>query len=57
MKNKFKNAQEAFDYYYQEISNKGLIYKDTVVLFNVGILTFAKYVLILFFFYKASINH
>lgn len=36
MKNSFKNAHEAFDHYYQEISNKGLIYKDTKVLFNIG---------------------
>lgn len=36
MKNKFKNAQKAFDYYYKKISNEGLIYKDTLVLFNVG---------------------
>jgi hypothetical protein len=36
MKNSFKNSQEAFDYYYKKISNEGLIYKDTVVLFNIG---------------------
>lgn len=36
MKNSFKNAQEAFDYYYKKISNEGLVYKETVVLFNVG---------------------
>lgn len=36
MKNSFKNAQEAFDYYYKKISNEGLIYKETVVLFNIG---------------------
>jgi thymidylate synthase len=36
MKNKFINSQEAFDYYYAAISNEGLIYKDTLVLFNVG---------------------
>jgi len=36
MKNKFINAQEAFDYYYTEISNEGLIYKNSLVLFNIG---------------------
>ena len=36
MKNKFINSQEAFNYYYALISNEGLIYKETLVLFNVG---------------------
>lgn len=36
MKNSFKNAQKAFDYYYKKISNEGLIYEKTVVLFNIG---------------------
>lgn len=36
MKNKFKNANEAFEYYYRIISLKGLKNSNTKSLFNVG---------------------
>jgi len=36
MKNKFKNAQEAFGYYYDLICNKGLKSNNTLSIFNCG---------------------
>lgn len=36
MKNKFKNANAAFDYFYNKISGKGIVYSNTLALFNVG---------------------
>lgn len=33
---KFKNATDAFDYYYEEISNRGTDQTDTLVLYNRG---------------------
>lgn len=32
----FNNAQEAFEYYYNEIKNSGIDYRDTKTLFNQG---------------------
>ena len=36
MKTKFKNAREAFVYFYNEINDNGTVFGDTKALFNVG---------------------
>ena len=36
MKTKFKNAREAFVYFYNEINDNGIVFGDTKALFNVG---------------------
>ena len=36
MKTKFKNAREAFIYFYNEINSNGIAFGDTKALFNVG---------------------
>ena len=36
MKSNFKNASEAFDYFYVKIKNQGVAFDDTKALFNVG---------------------
>ena len=36
MKNQFKNANEAFTYYYDAISNSGIDFSSTKALFNIG---------------------
>jgi thymidylate synthase len=36
MKTKFKNAEEAFVYFYNEINDNGIVFGDTKALFNVG---------------------
>lgn len=36
MKNKFKNAEQAFEYFYDIISNEGLNYNNTKTIFNCG---------------------
>lgn len=36
MKTKFKNAREAFVYFYNEINSNGIVFGDTKALFNVG---------------------
>jgi thymidylate synthase len=36
MKTKFKNAREAFVYFYNEINDNGVVFGDTKALFNVG---------------------
>jgi thymidylate synthase len=36
MKNSFKNAEQAFEYFYNLISNKGLNYNNTRTIFNCG---------------------
>ena len=36
MKTKFKNAREAFIYFYNEINDNGIAFGDTKALFNVG---------------------
>ena len=36
MKTKFKNAREAFIYFYNEINSNGVAFGDTKALFNVG---------------------
>lgn len=36
MKNKFENAEQAFEYYYKIISDKGVDINDTRAIFNVG---------------------
>jgi len=36
MKTKFKNAREAFIYFYNEINSNGVVFGDTKALFNVG---------------------
>ena len=33
---KFKNAREAFVYFYNEINSNGVVFGDTKALFNVG---------------------
>ena len=38
MKSNFKNASEAFDYFYVKIKNQGVAFDDTKALFNVGFL-------------------
>ena len=36
MRTNFKNAREAFIYFYNEINSNGVVFGDTKALFNVG---------------------